>query len=112
MATVFVHKKVMDGLAAYERKELSAKDMDTIMFWAKKWNLVWINLGELGPLTPEEIEICLGFDPGHSRVIFSTCDKVWVLGNSFQVNTVAVHLFVFFGPCTALVLEFCHCFLE
>ena len=83
VATAFVQKNVMDGLAAYERKELSTEDMKTIMYWAKKWNLVWVKPQELRPLTPEELEICLGFDLGHTRVIFSTLDRVRVLGNSF-----------------------------
>ena len=83
MATESVRKKVHEGLAAYERKELSAEDMETILYWAKKWNLVWVKPRELRPLTPEELEICLGFDLGHTRVIFSTLDRVRVLGNSF-----------------------------
>ena len=76
MATEFVRKKVHEGLAAYERKELSAEDMETILYWAKKWNLVWIRPGALAPLSREEIEVCLGFDLGHTRVIYSPCDRV------------------------------------
>ncbi|CAM6092876.1 unnamed protein product [Calypogeia fissa] len=93
-ASEFVRRQIQENLEAMETGNPSSRDIKTIMYWAKKWNLVWIKPGVLAPLTPDEIETCLGFDVSHTRVLYSPTDRVRVLGNSFQVTTVAYHLSV------------------
>ncbi|GAB2262519.1 hypothetical protein Droror1_Dr00003516 [Drosera rotundifolia] len=61
----------------------------------KKWNLVWVGQNKVAPLEPDEMEMLLGFPQNHTRGGgVSRCERYKVLGNSFQVDTVAYHLSV------------------
>ncbi|BFI28147.1 protein MpDRMb [Marchantia polymorpha subsp. ruderalis] len=60
----------------------------------RMYNLVWIGPGRVTRPKVEEIEICMGFDPDHTRPIQSTNQQIKGLGNAFQVHTVGYHLSV------------------
>ncbi|BBM96743.1 protein MpDRMa [Marchantia polymorpha subsp. ruderalis] len=94
-ATDFVWRQIKDHLQACEKRGHPLdEEKKNIMYWARKWNLVWVRPNKLAPLSPEEVEKCLGFDVNHTRVLYSPVDRIKVLGNSFQVNTVAYQLSV------------------
>ena len=57
----------------------------------KKWNLIWVGPGQTAPLELHEVEMLLGFDCDHTRGGLTMTDRYDLLGNSFQVNTVAYH---------------------
>ncbi|OWM74265.1 hypothetical protein CDL15_Pgr008579 [Punica granatum] len=60
-----------------------------------QWNLVWVGKNKLAPLEPDEVEMLLGFPKNHTRGDgISRTDRYKLLGNSFQVDTVAYHLSV------------------
>ncbi|KAL2652649.1 hypothetical protein R1flu_020777 [Riccia fluitans] len=84
-ATDFVWRQIKDHLEACEKRGYpSEEEVKNIMYWARKWNLVWVQPNKLAPLSPEEVEISLGFDKHHTRILYSPVDRIKVLGNSFQ----------------------------
>ncbi|KAL3684496.1 hypothetical protein R1sor_002518 [Riccia sorocarpa] len=94
-ATEFVKRQIKEQVEACARRgHPTDEEKKIIMYWARKWNLVWTRPDNLGPLEPDEIERCLGFDVEHTRILYSRGDRIRVLGNSFQVNTVAYQLSV------------------
>ncbi|KAL3688232.1 hypothetical protein R1sor_014541 [Riccia sorocarpa] len=95
LATDSVWRQIKDPVEACGRRGYPTEDEKrTIMVLARKWNLVWVKPNKLVPLSPEEVERCLGFDVDHTRMLYSPVDRIRVLGNSFQVNTVAYQLSV------------------
>ncbi|XP_071926055.1 DNA (cytosine-5)-methyltransferase DRM2-like isoform X1 [Coffea arabica] len=61
----------------------------------KKWNLIWVGKNKVAPLEPHEMEMLMGFPPNHTRGGgISRTEQYTVLGNAFQVDTVAYHLSV------------------
>ncbi|KAL3688233.1 hypothetical protein R1sor_014542 [Riccia sorocarpa] len=94
-ATDFVRRQITGPVEACARRGYPTDDeKKTIMELARRWNLVWGKPDEMIPLGPDEVERCLGFDVGHTKILYSLVDKMKVLGNSFQVNTVAYQLSV------------------
>ncbi|XP_022873698.1 DNA (cytosine-5)-methyltransferase DRM2-like [Olea europaea var. sylvestris] len=66
-----------------------------VMNLCKKWNLVWVGKNRVAPLDPSEMELIMGFPENHTRGGgIGNTKRYKLLGNSFQVDTVAYHLLV------------------
>lgn len=79
-------------LSNYESLDVPDEVQQNILRDCKKYNLVWVGPNQLCSLEVNEIELLLGFDIGHTRGCSSMSDRYDMLGNSFQINTVAYHM--------------------
>ncbi|GLJ41465.1 hypothetical protein SUGI_0858150 [Cryptomeria japonica] len=72
----------------------SREEQAMVLLQCKKWNLLWVGPDQLAPLEPDEMELALGYDVGHTRVSSTRTQRIRSLGNAFQVQTVGYHLSV------------------
>ncbi|XP_065882212.1 DNA (cytosine-5)-methyltransferase DRM2-like [Euphorbia lathyris] len=87
-------EKIRQAVGTYEGEPpLSVKKF--VLEQCMKYNLVWVGMNKVAPLEPDEIEKILGFPKDHTRGGgMNQTDRYKLLGNSFQIDTVAYHLSV------------------
>lgn len=78
---------------------LSSKQKEEFLYQCQLANLVWVGHHELAPIEPEQLELILGYPTNHTRVAGSSLsERLLLLGNCFQIDTLAYHLSVL-KPC-------------
>ncbi|PKA48908.1 DNA (cytosine-5)-methyltransferase DRM2 [Apostasia shenzhenica] len=71
----------------------SKEQQNRILRDCSMMNLVWIGENKLGPVAPNEMECILGYPNQHTEVFgMELDDRMRVLKDCFQINTLAYHL--------------------
>ncbi|ONK78779.1 uncharacterized protein A4U43_C02F22320 [Asparagus officinalis] len=74
---------------------LAKEDKLEILQRCRTMNLIWTGRHKLSPITPEEMEYILGYPMKHTEVWgLSLDDRLGLLSNCLQVDTLAYHLSV------------------
>ncbi|KAF6141207.1 hypothetical protein GIB67_036224, partial [Kingdonia uniflora] len=91
--SVTTTSKIHNALAIWKDEDPPLRTQKYVLGECRKWNLIWTGKNRVSVLEPHEIELLLSYPINHTRG-FSKTDRYRSLGNSFQVDTVALHFSV------------------
>ncbi|CAI6008028.1 unnamed protein product [Closterium sp. NIES-65] len=100
-----------DKLQMHGAYGLAPETQTELLKYIRKYNLLWIERNRLAPLKVKQLEMLMGYPEGHVSVVTNNkTSRYKMLGNTFHVPTVALHLSVlrrntFHVPTVALHLS-------